>query len=65
MIWITLTAMKIARKGISHSGFRPVSSRSRKVLLNTGVMRLISAVIVVVRITKTVAAPVPFSRSFA
>ena len=52
-------------KAGSHSGFLPVSSRSRKVRLNTGVMMPSSEEMVAVSTTNTVAMPVPFSRSLA
>ena len=69
-IQLTTTVMRISTenssmKGVSHSGFRPVSSRSRKVRAKAGLIMPIREEMVVVRITKATATPDPFSRSLA
>ena len=52
-------------KDISHSGFSPVSSRSRKIRENAGVTMPSSDEMTVVNVTKAIAVPAPTSRFFA
>ena len=51
--------------GESHSGFDPLSRRSRNTLLKTGLIMPMSDEIVVVSTTKMTAAEEPASLSFA
>ena len=65
---MTLTRMSRQNRsinGVSHSGFFPVSSLSRKVRLKPGLMSPISEETVVVSTTKATAVPEPLRRSLA
>ena len=52
-------------KGINHSGFTPVSSLSRKILENAGLIIPIRLEIILVSITKATATAEPFILSLA
>ena len=65
MIFTAENAAIAPVNGSSHSGFFPVSSRSRKIRLNTGLMSPIIEEIVVVSTTNMIAVRVPLSFSLA